>query len=458
MFLCSISNLGSIWRYKIFIPLLIILGLALSPNRAMAIDHYLERIVYSTPEISNMWITGISYMPQTMRIEWDAKAGGTGNAVCSIIRKNGTFAIGLLTPASGTNHFSVEDTTGFANNTLYQYEITAYGQDDPPTGYPSSCDDTSHNHIYVNRTVWNSASVTIDVKPFILFATENQAVDSRLDLRYADNHYLDFQFGDRKYKGGLFAGYANDPSRVGRSFIKFPFSYTLPPDTYLWTASVNAYYLASFANGTTTVGCQKTATTWNKDTIVWTNAPSVNPGQAVNGIALTYDSENPNPCWCCWPIGANEVTESLKAGATAFSASLSSTNETANGWAYFAKKEYDSTKTPVLIYATQAPIAVVNLTVSPTSVRGGNSATGTVSINNPAPTGGYTVWLSLKSTTAATPYPFSFPASVTIPAGSYSTTFTITTTQPPGMMPVSLTISAGSSSYYKVATLSITSF
>ncbi|MGQ9656752.1 MAG: S8 family peptidase [Fimbriimonadales bacterium] len=62
-----------------------------------------------------------------------------------------------------------------------------------------------------------------------------------------------------------------------------------------------------------------------------------------------------------------------------------------------------------------------SLTVSPTSVLGGNSATGTVRLSAPAPAGGVVVQLRSSSGRAQV------PSTVTIPAGATSANFTIRT-------------------------------
>jgi uncharacterized repeat protein (TIGR03803 family) len=67
-----------------------------------------------------------------------------------------------------------------------------------------------------------------------------------------------------------------------------------------------------------------------------------------------------------------------------------------------------------------APLRVSSLTVSPSPVLFGNSATGLLTITGVAPTGGWTVNLSSNTSHV------SLPSSVTIPAGSTSTTFTLT--------------------------------
>ena len=69
-----------------------------------------------------------------------------------------------------------------------------------------------------------------------------------------------------------------------------------------------------------------------------------------------------------------------------------------------------------------APPALSKVTVSPTDVIGGASATGTVTLTAAAPAGGVQVPLSSDNTVAAT-----VPPSVTVPAGSTSATFPVTT-------------------------------
>src|SRR5215216_1256608 len=63
-----------------------------------------------------------------------------------------------------------------------------------------------------------------------------------------------------------------------------------------------------------------------------------------------------------------------------------------------------------------------SLTVSPTDVIGPDPATGTVTLSSAAPSGGFTVDLTSDNTAAAT-----VPPSVTVPAGSTSATFTVST-------------------------------
>ena len=66
--------------------------------------------------------------------------------------------------------------------------------------------------------------------------------------------------------------------------------------------------------------------------------------------------------------------------------------------------------------------SLTSLTISPTDVVGPDPATGTVTLSSAAPSGGFTVDLTSDNTAAAT-----VPPSVTVPAGSTRTAFTVST-------------------------------
>jgi hypothetical protein len=95
----------------------------------------------------------------------------------------------------------------------------------------------------------------------------------------------------------------------------------------------------------------------------------------------------------------------------------------------------------------QNPIS--SLTLSPTSVLGGSPSTGTVTLRTAAPAGGAVVSLSSSATAVAT-----LPPSVTVPAGSTTQTFTVTS-YPVGASS-SATITASYSGWTKTATLTVT--
>src|SRR5262249_55816719 len=69
-----------------------------------------------------------------------------------------------------------------------------------------------------------------------------------------------------------------------------------------------------------------------------------------------------------------------------------------------------------------APPLLQSMTISPTSVRGGTNATGTVFLSAPAPAGGISVTLS-TSNRAVPPV----PGIVNVPGGQTSASFTLTT-------------------------------
>jgi len=89
-----------------------------------------------------------------------------------------------------------------------------------------------------------------------------------------------------------------------------------------------------------------------------------------------------------------------------------------------------------------------SLSLNPTSVVGGNSSTGTVTLTAPAPSGGFVVNLSSSNTNVAT-----VPSTVTVPAGATSANFTVSTQAVSSATSVTITASAGSVS--RTATLTV---
>ncbi|HEX3303741.1 MAG TPA: hypothetical protein VHR64_12725, partial [Thermomicrobiales bacterium] len=71
---------------------------------------------------------------------------------------------------------------------------------------------------------------------------------------------------------------------------------------------------------------------------------------------------------------------------------------------------------------TLNPVAINAISASPSSITGSLTATGTATLNGPAPAGGVVVALASSNTAA-----FRVPSSVTVPGGATSATFSITT-------------------------------
>ena len=98
---------------------------------------------------------------------------------------------------------------------------------------------------------------------------------------------------------------------------------------------------------------------------------------------------------------------------------------------------------------TPVPVGLSSLGVNPSSVVGGSSSTGTVTLSGPAPGGGAVVSLSSDNTSAAT-----VPASVTVAGGASSATFAVTTSPVSGSTAV--TISALYGGVTRTAPLTVT--
>jgi probable HAF family extracellular repeat protein len=149
--------------------------------------------------------------------------------------------------------------------------------------------------------------------------------------------------------------------------------------------------------------------------------------------------------------------ELLNAGVTAVqnwtlavAAGISDDGSVITGWGYPAPL------TPAQPFLAVLPVAggggggvaLSSLSLSSSSVRGGNSVTATVRLSAAAPSGGVAVALSSSDTSVAT-----VPASVTVPAGATSATFTVSTRSVSSDRTV--TISASYGGVTRTATLTV---
>lgn len=142
-----------------------------------------------------------------------------------------------------------------------------------------------------------------------------------------------------------------------------------------------------------------------------TGTVTLNGKAPAGGAVVTLASSN---------TGAAQVpaTVTVSAGSTSttFTVTTSAVGTTTTS---SISATYGTTASATL---TVNAVQLSSLSLSPTSVVGGNNSTGTVRLSAAAPTGGAVVTLSSSNTVAAT-----VPASVTVPAGSTSATFTVTT-------------------------------
>jgi PKD repeat protein len=121
--------------------------------------------------------------------------------------------------------------------------------------------------------------------------------------------------------------------------------------------------------------------------------------------------------------GATNVPASITvtAGLSSASFAIATTAVTAQT-AVTISGTYPSTTTMTTTLTVAPSPTPLSVTLAPSTVTGGNSSTGTVLLSGPAPAGGSVVALATSLTSSAT-----VPASVSIPAGATSGTFTVIT-------------------------------
>jgi hypothetical protein len=139
----------------------------------------------------------------------------------------------------------------------------------------------------------------------------------------------------------------------------------------------------------------------------------------------------------------------VNAGASSATFGIATTTVAAQTLATLSATYQGITKTITFTANPAASVALATLTLKPTSVRGGNSATGTVTLTAVAPVGGATVALSSSMPAFA-----SVPPHVVVAAGQKSATFIVATTRP--KRGASVSISASYAGVTKTATVSVT--
>ena len=145
-------------------------------------------------------------------------------------------------------------------------------------------------------------------------------------------------------------------------------------------------------------------------------------------------------------VAAVPATVTVPAGATSATFTVTTSSVTATTTVAIAATYAGIAASASLSVRVIAPSAV---SLSPSTVVGGTPSTGTVTLNYPAPAGGFLVTLASSRTSAAT-----VPASLTVPAGVRSATFPITTFAV--QTNTNTSISASSGGVKKSATLSVT--
>ena len=149
-------------------------------------------------------------------------------------------------------------------------------------------------------------------------------------------------------------------------------------------------------------------------------------------------------------IAAAQVPASISIPANVSSANFTvTTSPVSTLTAGNISASYNSvTKSAAISVLPPASATLASLALNPTTVVGGASSTGTVTLSAPAPSGGLVVNLSSSNPNRAT-----VPPNVTIPYGSSTVNFTITTTK--GSRKITATITAKQGSVIKTATLTV---
>jgi WD40 repeat protein len=222
---------------------------------------------------------------------------------------------------------------------------------------------------------------------------------------------------------------------------------------------------ATFAVKTSAVGIQKVATITGKlGTVSQSATLTVNPpvllSVNVNPSSVTGSGSSTGTVTLSGPAPSGGLVVKLSSSLSSVTTPVSMTVATGKSTATFtAKTTPVGTQTRATITAslngaaetatlTVNPPALASLTLSPTTVTGGKTSTGTVKISAAAPTGGFVVTLASSESGATV------PATVKIPAGKTSITFVVKTAKVSSKSTATISANAGGATKTAVLTIS----
>ena len=226
-----------------------------------------------------------------------------------------------------------------------------------------------------------------------------------------------------------------------------PASVTIPAGATTATFPITTNTVANSTSVTLTGSFNGTRTAVLSVSVAGVSALSLSPTSVVSGATATGTVTLPTAA----PSGGAEVALSsadtavasvsasvtVPAGATSATFTVSTSGVATSSTVIISASYSGTTRTANL---TVTPASLSSVSISPATVVGGASSTGTITLNGNAPTGGAVV--SLSETNAAA----TVPASVTVAAGQKTATFEITT------VPVTSTTTGTISGSYNVVT------
>ncbi len=229
------------------------------------------------------------------------------------------------------------------------------------------------------------------------------------------------------------------------------FTITTVPVASSTTVTISGSYNASTQNATLTVtpiasGTTLSSLTLSPDSVTGGSSSTGTvtlSGQAPRGGAVVTLSSG-DPSVATVPASVTVPRRATSATFTVTTASVSANQPVSISGAYNG-----TTFSAALTVTPAVPVTLSSLTLNPTSVTGGNSSTGTVTLSGAAPSGGAVVSLTSGNTSVAT-----VPSSVTVAAGATSSNFTVTTVSVTGNQ--SVTISGTYNGTTQNATLTVT--
>lgn len=204
---------------------------------------------------------------------------------------------------------------------------------------------------------------------------------------------------------------------VPANAIGTSFSVTTLPVAINTSLSVSAFYNGTTRSANLTVlAATLTSVSLNPTSVVGsllsTGTITLNGPAPAGGAVITLRSSNTS-------VATVPATVTVAGSATAATFTVNTYPVSANNYVTISALYGSTTRTANL---TVTPATLSSVSLNPTSVHGGSSSAGTVTLNGPAPASGSVVALSSSNPSLA-----KVPSSITVPGGGTTATFVVTT-------------------------------
>jgi len=369
----------------------------------------------------------------------DGTAAGTLTTIPAYVPNQTGYRITPMSNGAVSILQPLIDSTGWTGLAWFTYQMSSSGQINLVDSFiytsPNIFNDQGYNNPAVGYATDGFANGDISLDGRIVAFAEGEGVDetgnvlpSQLQIvRTSDGAVL-------QTINNYFTGITNYYNWYNIALMAFS-----PDDTILYVADafgdrVTALPVPTWSDAVSTVAIHPTTVVGGSGS---SGTVTLSKAAPVGGDVVNLTSSDPST--------VVPTTVMVPAGQTSTTFAITTTAVSTNTLVTITATSGSVNASTVLTVTTPS---VNSVSLNPTSVVGGSTSTGTVTLNGPAGPSGDTILLTSSNTAMAT-----VPASVTISAGSTSATFTVTSIPDQSTKTANIVAALGSSTQFATLTV-----